>query len=45
MMSGLGSTLNELFAHKVWIGNEASVIIEEGQLIWDAFINDLNRDM
>jgi ABC-type glycerol-3-phosphate transport system substrate-binding protein len=45
MMSGLGETLDSLFAYKVWTGNEASVIIEEGQLEWDAFISDLNSDM
>jgi len=45
MMSGLGDTLDKLFAFRVWVGNEASVIIEEGQLVWDAFLSDLNGDM
>ncbi|MCL2048651.1 MAG: extracellular solute-binding protein [Defluviitaleaceae bacterium] len=46
MMSGLGDTLDTLFAFKVWVdGNDASVIIEEGQLVWDAFLDDLNSDM
>ncbi|MCL2224575.1 MAG: extracellular solute-binding protein [Defluviitaleaceae bacterium] len=42
MLPGLGHTLNDLFAWNVWTGNEASVIIEEAQLVWDAFLNDIN---
>lgn len=42
MMPGLGQTISELFPWRVWAGNNASVIIEEAQLVWDAFLNDLN---
>jgi len=42
MLPGLGHSMDDLFAWNVWTGNEASVIIEEAQLIWDAFLNDVN---
>jgi len=42
MLPGLGETLDDLFAWNVWTGNEASVIIEEAQLVWDAFLADVN---
>jgi hypothetical protein len=44
MMPGLGETLDELFAFKVWTGNEdSSTIIETAQPVWEEFINRLNE--
>ncbi|MDR0273478.1 MAG: extracellular solute-binding protein [Clostridiales bacterium] len=43
MMPGLGNTLDVLFAHRVWVGNDASVIIEEAQQVWDSFLERVNN--
>ncbi|MCL1885095.1 MAG: extracellular solute-binding protein [Defluviitaleaceae bacterium] len=43
MMPGLGHTLAENFAWRVWRGNDASVIIDEAQLVWDAFLERVNN--
>jgi len=42
MMPGLGQTLGENFAWRVWSGNEPAVIIEEAQLVWQAFLDRVN---
>jgi hypothetical protein len=43
MMPGLGHTLSENFAWRVWVGNDPSVIIEEAQQYWDAFLDRVNN--
>jgi hypothetical protein len=43
MMPGLSDTLDHLFAFRVWVGYDASQIIEEGQLVWDAFLDRVNN--
>jgi hypothetical protein len=43
MMPGLGNTLGELFAWRVWSGNEPAVIVEEAQLVWQAFLDRVNE--
>ena len=42
MMPGLGHTLGEVFQWRIWGGEEAAVIVEEGQLVWGDFINRVN---
>jgi len=42
-MPGLGQRLGENFAWRLWVGNDPAVIIEEAQLVWGAFIDDLNN--
>ncbi|MCL1843437.1 MAG: extracellular solute-binding protein [Defluviitaleaceae bacterium] len=43
-MPGLGDTLSENFAWRVWspMNHDASVIIEEAQLVWNAFLDRVN---
>jgi hypothetical protein len=43
MMPGLGHTLNELFAWRVWLGTEPSVIIDEAQPVWNAYLERMNN--
>jgi hypothetical protein len=42
MMPGLGQILGENFAWRVWSGNEPAVIVEEAQLVWQAFLDRVN---
>ena len=42
MMPGLGHTIGNTFAWRVWSGNEPSVIVEEAQLVWGDFIQRVN---
>ncbi|MCL2386387.1 MAG: extracellular solute-binding protein [Defluviitaleaceae bacterium] len=42
MMPGLGEILGENFAWRVWSGNEPAVIVEEAQLVWNAFLDRVN---
>jgi hypothetical protein len=41
-MPGLGNTIGENFAWRVWSGNEPAVIVEEAQLVWNAFLDRVN---
>jgi hypothetical protein len=43
LMPGLSHTIAELFAWRVWIGNDADVIISEAQQVWNAFIERVNN--
>ncbi|MCL2355891.1 MAG: extracellular solute-binding protein [Defluviitaleaceae bacterium] len=43
MMPALGHTVAELFAWRVWRGNDPSVIIDEAQQVWDGFIDRVNN--
>ena len=45
LMPGLGNVLNNNFNWRVWSpeGNEASVIVEEGQQPWNAFLDRVNE--
>ncbi|MCL1842367.1 MAG: extracellular solute-binding protein [Defluviitaleaceae bacterium] len=44
-MPGLGDTLNDNFAFRIWspMNHDASVIIEEAQLVWEAFLDRVNN--
>jgi ABC-type glycerol-3-phosphate transport system substrate-binding protein len=43
MMPGLSDRLDHLFAFRVWVGYDASQIIEEGQLVWEEFLERVNN--
>jgi hypothetical protein len=43
MMPGLGNVLGDNFSWRVWAGNEAAVIVEEAQLVWQAFLDRVNN--
>ncbi|MCL2357171.1 MAG: hypothetical protein FWC70_08445 [Defluviitaleaceae bacterium] len=43
MMPGLGHTVSELFAWRIWSGDDPAVIIEEAQPVWNAFIERVNN--
>jgi ABC-type glycerol-3-phosphate transport system substrate-binding protein len=43
MMPGLGNMIGENFAWRIWAGNEPAVIVEEAQLVWQAFLDRINN--
>lgn len=42
MPAAVTNEINPNFAWRLWADNEASVIIEEAQLVWQALLDDLN---